>query len=269
MRLSRWMATVGVMSLLAAPAFAQVESGTIRVKVRIPGTMEPISDVRLSLTDRLPDNEEDLLAYLKQLATARVGAGNLSIRVGNSEVYSGPANCVPRTTAPAIPAGSATTDVEGTAVFRNLSAGVYTIRVGRDGYVVPLVDGSGTAVASTTASSSVIVDPGKVPAEVSFFLNPAATVSGRVRNTRGLSVGNLCVFLEMPTQLNGRTVFLTGPGALTDANGEYRLRSVSPGAYFVRVERTNSAYYPENVSRATLLTIQPGRDMVGIDIDLP
>ena len=187
MRITEWLTAVGLAAMLTSPLLAQAQAGTIRVRVRVPGTLAPVPGVQISLsgsgeqTSDLPDNEEDLLAFLEGLAAARgIIAGELEITVDHgattnrSLVCPSPANSAPKTTSPA-----AVTDAEGIATIPNLQPGTYRLSAGRDGYVgAPLQ--KKTVVAPQSVSLEVAVDSGILASQVSLFLTPAASVSGRV-----------------------------------------------------------------------------------------
>lgn len=202
-----------------------------------------------------------MLAYLRELAAQR--------GISDASTCYAPTAGRARIVSP-----NAITDVEGNAVFPNLPLGSYTVRVGLDGYIGFLPTGSNTANAPLRPTSTVVVEPGG-NTEVPFLLNRASTISGRVRDSKGVPIENLCVQLGMIKSENGRRVLTGGPSAITDSKGEYRLRSVSPGSYSIRVQPVGSAsvivYYPgtEEPDKATLLTIEAGSNVVVIDFNLP
>jgi hypothetical protein len=184
--------------------------------------------------------------------------------------------CNPTVVSPAkIVAPKAVTDANGNATIQNLSPGTYSLRAGLDGFLgVP--PSETTAVAPSIISSTIIVGSGApFPNPVSLFLNPAATVSGRIVDASGAPIVNACVLLEMVRSTKTGRVFIPGPRASTDNNGEYRLQSVSPGDYTVRVQSALApsilTYFPGVTDRekATALSIQAGIDAVNIDFKLP
>src|SRR5688572_17717958 len=128
------IAVLGLALFLAVPASAQTQTGTIRVHVTVPGTQAPIPGVELSLvapqststTLDLPDNETELLAYLRALAEARglVAANQQRAPLAVAGVTQGVV-------------ASTVTDAEGNAVFGGLQPGKYSVRATREGYVAP------------------------------------------------------------------------------------------------------------------------------------
>ena len=277
---------LGLIVLMAVVARAQTETGAIRVRVQVPDSLQLIPGVQLSLTQQsgegpldLPDNEEDLLKYLKELAAARgILAEDLQIRTtGRPNTLSSSSPPCPSANAPVrISSPQTVTNAEGTAEFQNLKPGQYTLKAGREGYI-GLTNGSATVIAPSLATSTVTVDRGQQGQAV-LFLNPEATLRGRVLDARGAPVANACVELGVLQRLNGETVFVRGPAARTDAIGDYRVYSVSPGEYVVRV-RTAAGSSPSNdfiffpnsptLQDATLVPVQAGSETVGIDIKVP
>jgi hypothetical protein len=229
----------------------------------------------------LPDNEKDLLAYLEKLAAARgiVTVSRDNVQIGGAYVNtqrSLPTTCYSSMASPPqIVAPKAVTDANGNATIQNLKAGTYFLRAGLDGFLGVLPPEPGNAVAPNFVSSTLIVDSGTSSAQASLFLNPAATVSGRVVDANGAPVTNACVLLELARSEKTGKIYVPGPRAPTDNNGEYRLRSVSPGEYTVLVQSTltpsSIAYFPGVTDResASLLSIQAGVDAVNIDLKLP
>jgi len=274
MRIRESLVAAGLIALLASSAPAQARNGMIHVGVKVPGTSAPVAGVQISLEPPrpadspsglldLPDNEAELLAYLEHLAGARgntVGANSPSMR------------CPAPASSTRSAMLQAVTDADGNATIQNLLPGRYVVRAGREGFLGLLEPDSFTALATSTASSSVVVESDK-PASVSLFLNPASTVSGRVVDANNTPVVNACVVLGLVRTDTSGKIFVPGPRAFTDNKGEYQVLSVSPGEYAVRVlsQTPPAATYllAEDLDKATLLSVQPGTNTVGIDFKLP
>ena len=266
MRVRDWLTAAAMAGVLAVPGLAQSQTGTLRVSVRVPGTLAPVPGVQISVTSpdtnsrlpNLPGNEEDLLEYLGKLAVARGIAGHLEIITDHGDPHR-------RVVCPKLPSQpvniaspAALTDADGSAVIPNLKAGQYVVNAGHERYVVPPSNVPTTVMVESGASSSV-----------SLFLNPAATASGRVVDANGTPVVNACVsLLEMKQQK-------VAAQAPTDDKGEYRLQSVSAGEYMFRVQSAQSpsviVYYPgvANTQNAATLSIEAGSNTVGIDLKIP
>lgn len=253
-------------AVLAGPGLAQAQTGTLRVTVRVPGTLAPIPGVQISVTSpdsnsrlpNLPGNEENLLAYLEELALARGIAGNIEIITDHGDPHRR-AVCPKLPSEPAkIASPAALTDADGSAVIPNLKAGQYVVNAGHERYVVP----------PSTASTTVKVESGAL-SSVSLLLNPAATVSGRVVDAKGTPVVNACVSL---LELKQQKVAAQAP---SDDKGEYSLQLAGAGEYLLRVQSAQSlsiiVYYPgvANAENATTLSIEAGSNTVGMDLKIP
>jgi hypothetical protein len=74
---------------------------------------------------------------------------------------------------------------------------------------------------------------------------------------------------------NGRRVLVERKSVTTDAVGEYTLTALGPGAYVIRVlVRSPGAkpfYFPEteDLEKASLVTLEAGKSLAGIDVNLP
>jgi Carboxypeptidase regulatory-like domain len=284
MRVKEWLAAVGLSAVLTVPTLAQAQTGTLRVSVKVPATLTPVPGVQISLTPLqvvsgetlldLPDNEEDLLAYLQELAAQRgILGGELQVSTGHSGQTTSLSLICPRSsTSPAkIASPSAVTDADGNATIPNLKSGRYELRAGREGYLAVLPPQASSAVAARSVSAEVTLDSARV-SETSLFLNPAATVNGRIVDRNGVPVVDACVQL---VQVGHGTGLTPGPRARTDNDGTYRLQDVSPGVYAIRAQAAQPSavigYFPGviGLEKATSLSIQAGSDTVNIDFKLP
>jgi len=268
------IAVLGLALFLAVPASAQTQTGTIRVHVTVPGTQAPIPGVQLSLvapqspsTLDLPDNETELLAYLRALAEARglVAANQQRAPLAVAGVTQGVV-------------ASTVTDAEGNAVFGGLQPGKYSVRATREGYVAPPNNGGVQSPPSAGFTSNV--DAVGSAVDIPMFLNPGATISGRVQTSDGKGVPNVSVTLGTIQLVGGQRTFVAGIAAVVaDASGEYRLPLVGPGEYAIRATSSGAAtYFPGtyDLQKATLLLIEAprnpieaGRNIVNVDIVLP
>jgi hypothetical protein len=127
--------------------------------------------------------------------------------------------------------------------------------------------------------------------DVLFQLQPAALVTGHIRDSEGEAITGVSVSLLKPGyDWNGaRTLMHTG-SATTDDRGEYRLFWVTPGRYylssgapefpFLMMNRgqnmvQNNApprtYYPGTLdsSRAVIIEVQAGQELSALDIVVP
>jgi len=283
MRRVKWLGAVVWIALGAVPAFSQQETGVLRVRVRVPGTLAAISGAQIYLLREgvlydLPDNEEDLLAYLRNLAIAR-GLGEpdaLSVVMGhsNDRMTMNQLICSPRPAPPGPNSAAGVTDAEGYTTIRDLAPGQYQVYARRTGYAGVAQTIWETIQATGTVSSVVEVNAGETPVETSLLMNPTATVSGRIRDAMGNPAVNACVLLGALNRENGRIVFLPGAHAFTDASGDYRMEFLTPGTYVLRVNFAGSPggfYFPGtgNLDAAVSLKLEAGHVTTGIDVKLP
>lgn len=115
------------------------------------------------------------------------------------------------------------TNAAGEFSFKGLPAGSYRLTVKKEGYIRQEYEAS-------TQTQGIV-----------FRLNPAPTISGRVRNDYGFPVANILVEAMRRTYdvLGNRRVSVFS-SALTDDRGEYRLYWLDPGLYYV-----NASYLPK------------------------
>ena len=156
-----------------------------------------------------------------------------------------------------LPAILATTDGAGNAVLTNVPSGRFVVVGKRDGLV-----GIGHAIVPS-ANQPVVLD-----------LVAAANVRGRVRDPAGVPIPGVEVSLGFASEQGGRRVFIEGAGSFTDSDGEYSFASVMPGDFYLRVQRSGSSssvYYPSSpdFERAVSIPVGAGKDVVGIDIEVP
>jgi hypothetical protein len=283
MRVREWLTAAALAGVLTVSGLAQAQTGALRISVKVPGTLAPVPGAQIALTALqnsgnlldLPNNEADLLAYLERLAAARgIPPSNvIFVSHGGQAISSSTANCNgPSPSSARIASPAAVTDADGIAVIPNLKPGNYAVRVGREGYLGILSPESFAPIAPSVVSSDVVVS-GTVATQVALYLNPAATVSGRVADASGAPVVNACVMLGLMRQQQSGTTFVPGPRALTDDKGNYQLQSVGPGEYAIRAELPSSViwYYPgvADLERTTELSVEAGSNTVGIDLKLP
>jgi protocatechuate 3,4-dioxygenase beta subunit len=168
------------------------------------------------------------------------------------------------------------TDASGRFKFGGLDAGTYRIAVARNGY-----GDKTTEQISLTASQSLT--------DVSIWIAPTAketgAVSGRIRNSSGRPIAGLSVQLvQRKYDSDGMRSVESIAETATNDFGEYRMYGVKPGRYFVvatagtRLWTLNrnivheqpyaDAFYPgvAGVDDASVIDLQPGGDVTGIDI---
>lgn len=126
-----------------------------------------------------------------------------------------------------------TTDGSGIATLRGLAPGEWTFELRAKGF---------TATSRTVALRAA-------PDDLRITLARSATLSGVVRDRRGIRLANVKVFVgELTTT--------------TDANGNFRLVDAPAGSYWVEAEL-------EGIRGATQVRLEPGGERQAIEIELP
>jgi len=181
---------------------------------------------------------------------------------------------------------TAETDAQGTFTFRDLEAANYQIHCQqRQGFVTMPNQGY--------PSASVVLGKGQDLKGVIVKLMPQAVITGKVLDEDGEPVQWAQVSVlrrDEPRRGGGGGWNNTGQAQTNDV-GEYRIAGITPGSYVVRATwRNNMAtpYYPDrplpsgpelayipthypsapDVSAATVLTVDMGAEVRGIDIRL-
>jgi hypothetical protein len=121
------------------------------------------------------------------------------------------------------PGGRPTAD-DGIAVFRNLEAGRYRIRVWRDPYGSEMLD-------------DVALAAGETKAGIEIRLGDAGVISGKVLNSAGKPIDGAAVQIRDSA---GRVVFLVSI-MNTSADGTFTQAQVKPGSYDVAIEKDGYA----------------------------
>jgi hypothetical protein len=188
------------------------------------------------------------------------------------------------------------TDRNGKFIFKDLDPGQYRLNAQRNGYASQQY-GQRTP---TTPGTVINLTEGQQLKDVAFRLIPAATISGRVRDSVGEAVaGTIVSLMRTVYNVNGYRSLSTVGTANTDDRGEYRIFWVPSGRYILSVGASSSTfvtsidgniqtilrtggtgafadrvfpptYYPGtlDVSRAAVIDLQPGAEMSAVDFVL-
>ncbi len=128
---------------------------------------------------------------------------------------------------------AATTDPAGVANLRGLATGEWTLKIRAKGF---------TAVTRQVSVRAA-------PDDLRLTLSRSATISGVVRDRRGIRVAGVKVFVdELSTT--------------TDANGNFRLTDAPTGSYWIEAEL-------EGVRGATQVRVDAGDERQDVAIELP
>jgi hypothetical protein len=172
-----------------------------------------------------------------------------------------------------------TTDRDGRFSFMDVSPGVYTVRVQKEGFFGKPEGG----VNPPTAAADVVVDAGKA-GEAELAMIPGAIVGGRIFDEKGQLLSNANVQAFTVRYAFGRATLAPQVSKVTDDRGEFRLFWLPPGEYFLAVTPAPVApapgvppaasplktYYPgvTDIALARMVTIAGGEDIGGMDIPI-
>jgi Carboxypeptidase regulatory-like domain len=175
----------------------------------------------------------------------------------------------------------AITDSEGRYVFEGIAAGLYRVSAFLEGYARS--DAPANSFRPVPGSSVVGVTAGVARRAVDLALARGATISGRVTHAEGKPVKDGNVIAGLIDERGG--ISLNGVnGVRTSERGEYTLRNLPAGIYWVsvrwvdpemlkakaRVDDEGPTYFPgtREANEAMSLTLQPGGELRGINIRL-
>ena len=195
------------------------------------------------------------------------------------------------TGAPSRAVPTATTGLDGRFVLRNVEPGSYRIAAARNGYVRQEYGQR----AFGSQGRVISVTPGQSITGVVLQLVPAGSVSGSVKDSTGEPLAGAQVqLLRAVYNSSGHRMLQAAGGDRTSDRGEYRAYWITPGRYYVAViaaapargpvsaggasnpnevvERSYpTSYHPGtvDVSVASVVEIQAGVDLTGVDIVVP
>ncbi len=129
--------------------------------------------------------------------------------------------------------GERTTGAEGTFNFNELEDGTYSLRLYRDGFGTEIVDG-------------LVVAGGASPQSISVQMVPACTLSGFVRDSRGVPVEGAAIQVR---DLKGRQVFGIS-FASTEGDGRYTQGGLKAETYDVTAQKDGYAPATQRVTVA-------------------
>lgn len=180
---------------------------------------------------------------------------------------------------------SATTDAEGKFSFLALEAGKYFLTGERIGYVRQPY---GSRIGMMSMGTPLTVKAGEKLTGIDFRLMRQAVIAGRITDDEGDPVQHASVMVTQSSPMSNRPIFMQS--AQTNDLGEYRIASLLPGRYLVRVDsrfgspgaqegssakppeegvlRNVPTFYPSatDPAAATSLTLAAGQEATGIDI---
>src|SRR5207249_812860 len=219
---------------------------------------------------------------LQAQASAPASIAGIVVRAGTNEPIPRVRITIFRSDVPADRIPAVTTDDQGRFLFKDLSAGTYSLAAQRNGFARQQYGERGPGRGLTP----VTVVAGQALKDIVFRLVPPAAVSGRVTDTTGEPLLGVHIqILRASYDADGKRT-LAGvviPGIVeirTDDRGEYRAYMLPPGRYYIRATPDLSfrgetselgyvaTYYPNtpDSSSAAPIELAPGAEVHAIDI---
>jgi Carboxypeptidase regulatory-like domain len=176
-------------------------------------------------------------------------------------------------------------DAQGYFRFEGISAGQYSLRGDRPGFLMTLYGAKGPGQSGTF----ITLQAGQEMTDLSFGLIPQAVITGRVLDEDGDPVSGVQVEGLKQSWSRGKLRFMQQGGGSTNDLGEFRLGSLAPGKYFVVVQifgmpAENEApaipgapqlhqvrtFFPDSTSldAASQISVAAGQTASGTDIHL-
>ena len=240
---------LAVAIFLFAPAFARAqETGLAQEKGSVAGTV----------IDTVTE---------QPLKGAEVRLRNIPAAAPASQP---PAKSIPQAT-------STSTDASGHFQFENVSPGRYFLRATHDGYV------NNNRAYADLRGRSLSLGPGQHVTDIVVRLVPNGAVAGHISNETGKPLRGVEVEAMKFSYSRGPRELRQVAQALTNDSGDYRIPSLVPGKYYIRVKPPASLkakaaddkayvplYYPAaaDQSRSVALVLRAGEDLAGIDFNL-
>lgn len=183
-----------------------------------------------------------------------------------------------RSQRPAAENASAITDATGRFSFENLAPGRYMLSASHEGYI-----SEEDLRSSDVRRQFVLLTPGQQPDDVVVRLIRGATISGQVVNSKNQVLPGVTLQALRRSYRLGRSVFNPVANSTSDKAGEYQLKPLPPGKYYLRAipprppkkdPVAKSAYVPmyfpamPSQDGSSALVLRPGEQMAGVDITL-
>jgi hypothetical protein len=148
-------------------------------------------------------------------------------------------------------------DANGNVEFRTLAPGTYTVGGQFLGFLVPRAE-------------AARVNPTQALHQIKIQMVPSATISGRVKGAARVWAGAI-------EYLDGHRKLVAKAVSEPNAQGEYRLAPLEPGAYYVAAERESagplgltSTYYPGTATtvEAMPVVLRDKQNLAALEFDL-
>src|SRR2546425_10464564 len=131
---------------------------------------------------------------------------------------------------------STTTDASGRFSFLNVPPGEYRLQASRQGPYIPAEYGQRKP---DERGTPITIQPGQKITEIRLELAPTSSISGRILDSDGESLGRVEVQALQPLYQDGHRALYPVQTVRTNDLGEYRLRLLLPGRYYIRARVLN------------------------------
>src|SRR5438874_9300484 len=131
---------------------------------------------------------------------------------------------------------STTTDASGRFSFLNVPPGEYRLQASRQGPYIPSEYGQRKP---DERGTPITFQPGQKITGIRLELAPASSISGRILDSDGEPLGRVQVQALQSLYRDGHRGLKPVQTVLTNDLGEYRLRLLQPGRYYIRARVSN------------------------------
>jgi protocatechuate 3,4-dioxygenase beta subunit len=131
---------------------------------------------------------------------------------------------------------SATTGADGRFAISNIQTGEYRLQASHPGPYMPADYGQSKP---TRRGSLITITAGQKITALRLELAPTSSISGRILDSDGEPLGRVEVQALQHVYDEGRKVLVTVQSIRTNDLGEYRLRLLPPGRYYIRATMQN------------------------------
>ena len=146
--------------------------------------------------------------------------------------------------------GVSVSDANGRFILRNIPPGEYIVVTNRQGYL-----------RESDADIRVTVTPRASIRDVTARMIVGGSISGRIVDVNGLGLAEAAVSATQPGYLNsGQRQLQQRAGSTSDDRGEFRIRGLRPGTYYIRADMPfwasdSATFYPGVKDEASAVAV--------------